>query len=289
MPSPVDVHKKNSYADAVLMRAQQRQSKLWKTTLHDEVTGEKRLWNVYGTLTPIEVTERMQQNTPIEIVRTRRAVVRKKFELTAWFDPSEEKDMMQAMSPDSQYIDTVVSAFNRKIDSEILAAAVGTAQTGKEGATSVAYDVGQDFDPGATAALTLPSLAELYLKLEEDDAINDDTIVWCIAHPKFKKQLLASADATVKIASSDYADVKALVQNKITFFMGMNFVWTTLASTNSILAYTNDCMVSGIQNTPEVHVDPRIDRQHGTQLATYLYTASARLHEDKIARVTDLA
>ena len=289
MPSPVNDHKKAAYASAVLLRVQQMRPILWETTLHDDISAEKKYWDVFGTATPVKRTSRLQPNQPQEVARTRRAVVEEEYEFTQQFDKKETREMMLAMEPTSRNIDAVQAGFAKKVDEVLIAAFDGTAFTGKEGGTATAFDSAQTLT--VSAELSVNVLLQGFEVLENNytvaDAIQRGGRIWFVANPRHKRQLLkTSANST--IANVDYADVKALVDNKVDYFAGMYFRWHPGLAAGTAFIYSDDCMIQGANPNPIVKIDEMFNNGHGKQLATYLYTAASRLHEDKIVKLASI-
>ncbi|MCB0218708.1 MAG: hypothetical protein KDH09_03360 [Chrysiogenetes bacterium] len=298
MAAQVETHMKNVFKDGVSLLAQQEMSKLQDTCLYEPLEGEKKFWDYYGSASFIERTGRNQANTPQELARSRRMISKQSYEYTELFDPRDRSRLLKALEPDSQFVRAVIAGAMRKKDDIIIAAFDGTAYSGKDGTTSVAFDNGNTpshdititYDEADSASttetpLTIGKLRRSRALLEGKDV--DESMPWfCVAHPNAKHALLRSAEVT----SADYNSVRALVDGQVNSFLGLDYRWSTRIANNDtndryVYVYRKDAVVFGMDGDIRVEIDELPEKGHAIQLAVYIDMAATRAEETKIVRI----
>lgn len=223
--SIVPVHYVNSFNANVWQLAQQKASRLQNQIRTESQKSEKDYWDFYGLSDePNERVSKYADVTPGETTRGRRMVTLKDYDKTEFVDALDKLRMIH--DPQAPISQAFQSAFGRKIDRIILAAALGTAYSGKEGATPVVLPTSQKlvaFDGSTTTGvgLNVKTLRAIKKKFNQNEV--EGQIVLVISSEE-EDSLLAS----VEVTNSDYNTVKALVAGAVDSFMSIRFIRTEL-------------------------------------------------------------
>jgi hypothetical protein len=239
-----------------------------------------------------EITARAADTTEQDQDTAKRWNRARGYDAVKLFDEFDEQLLGSIVLPTSQVVQSHAMAYQRKCDELICAAAVGTAYTGEDGTTATSLPAGQDvavnYVESGTAANSGLTVAKLRrsMFLLDDAEVGEDEERFFVGSFKQKEELLRTTEAT----SSDYSNVKALVEGKIDTFLGFKFRWTNktvLASTTDIrscFAYVK----SGIMLSDgghKVHMDIRADRNHALQIRSVARLGATRTQEEKVVRV----
>lgn len=189
-------------------------------------------------------------------------------------------DELRSISdPKSSYTIAAARSLGRKIDDVIIAAALGTSNTGETGsgtaATPSTVSVTAD-------SLSLKNVAAAKLALDDADVEEEDR--YLVINPT----LLSSALQEEKMSSADYAVVKALVNGDINTFMGFNWITSTRLSQQSGLVglvYQKYAMCLAMAAQPLVRTDERKDLSYSWQIYYELNVGAVRLEEDRIRQL----
>jgi len=181
--------------------------------------------------------------------------------------------------PKSAYTIAAARSLGRKIDDVIIAAALGTSNTGETGsgtaATPSTVSVTAD-------SLSLKNVAAAKLALDDADVEEEDRFL--VINPT----LLSSALQEEKMSSADYAAVKALVNGDINTFMGFNWITSTRLSEQSGLVglvYQKYAMCMAMAAQPLVRTDERNDLSYSWQIYYELNVGAVRLEESRIRQL----
>jgi hypothetical protein len=144
------------------------------------------------------------------------------------------------------------------MDDEIIAAAIGSANTGETGSTSTSMLAANQIANGGTD-LTVAKLRTAKKRLDLESV--DPSIPRYIAvGPEQIDALLGDTNVT----SSDFNTVKALVQGEIDTFMGFKFITTNRLSKSgnirSCFAWAEDGVALAIGKDVMARIDERSDK-----------------------------
>jgi len=193
-------------------------------------------------------------------------------------------DELRSISdPRSAYTIAAAGSLGRKIDDVILAAAVGTAYYGETGSSSVTHS-----NTVAIATVGYPTLANIVaIKKAFDDADVEEEDRIMVISPLSLSNLLQID----KMASQDYAAVKALVRGEIDSFLGFKWITTTRLSSTvglvaagsiSCIAFQRFGICLGMGAAPMVRTDERTDLSYSWQIYYELNIGAVRLEEARI-------
>ncbi|MGB1882258.1 MAG: phage capsid protein, partial [Gammaproteobacteria bacterium] len=140
------------FSSNVALLSQQRGSILRGAVREESVTGEKAFFDQVGAVAAVKRTSRHGDTPLVETPHSRRQVTLETYE---WADLIDDADKVRMLiDPTSTYAQAAAAAMGRAIDDEIIAAATGTAKTGKSGSTSTSLPAGQQIAAGS-ADLTI--------------------------------------------------------------------------------------------------------------------------------------
>lgn len=247
----------------------------------ESVTGEKAFFDQVGAAAAVKRTTRHGDTPLVETPHSRRQVTLESYE---WADLIDDADKIRMLiDPTSTYARAAAAAMGRAMDDEIIAAATGTAKTGKSGGTSTSMLAGHQIANGS-ADLTIAKL--ITAKKTLDLASVDPSIPRHIAvGPDQIEALLNNTTVT----SSDFNTVKALVQGEINSFMGFQFhVTTRLAKSGNIrtcFAWAQDGIKLAMGKDVMSKIDERSDKSYSTQVYYCATFGATRMEEEKVVQI----
>lgn len=290
MSFTVDTAFVNSYHGQLEHIFQQRGSKLRGTLREVTQNSEYDYWDRLGTADVQEINTRHSDTPHNEIEHTRRRLQVTGYDTNEYFDNQDKLRMIA--DPKSGYAEAQAYALGRKMDDIIISNLLGTAYSGKTGATTVTYDtayrIAVDYVESGGAAnsnLTIGKLRRARYLLESNDAVMDGEMITCVAHPSQKQSLLRQTEVT----SSDYAAVKALVNGEVNTFMGFNFVWTTRATSTGgnrqVLVYPPSAGLLGVAQNINVRIDELPTKRYSYQVYSTATFGATRMWEEKVIQI----
>lgn len=294
MSYQVDTALVNAYRSNLEIQFQQKGSRLRPFVRVESQNSEFEFWDRIGPTEAVEVTTRHSDTPLISTPHDRRRCSTKDFD---WADLIDRRDRIRMLAdPTSPYTQNAVYALGRKMDEQILAAAVGTAYTGKTGATSVTFPAAQELavnyvESGAPANsnLTIGKLRRIRTMLDLEEAVDYDAgeEIYLVITAHQVQSLLR----TTEVQSSDYNTVKALVNGEISTFMGIRFIrilhsmLTVAANVRDCIAFTRQALLLGVADDLMVDVGPRRDKRNSQQVYVSGSFGATRMWEEKVIRV----
>lgn len=156
-------------------------------------------------------------------------------------DPDDDDRVLA--DPKNKYVMAAANSLGRKTDAVIIAAGLGSAVSQEDRTGLVALPAAQKIAVGS-GPLDIVKLTQAKRMLDEAE-VDDDGRTFVTS-----AQGLEDLLATTQITSSDYNNVKALVQGQVDTFLGFKFVRTQLLSrvstTRSCMAFHKDAIVLGV-------------------------------------------
>lgn len=290
MSYSVDTAFVNSYHGQLEHIFQQKGSKLRGTLREVTQNSEYDYWDRLGTATVNAITTRHGDTPHNTIDHTRRRNQVIGYDSNEFFDNQDKMRMI--IDPKSGYAEAQARALGRQMDDTIISSLLGTAYSGKDGATSVTYDtayrIAVDYVESGGAAnsnLTIGKLRRALYLLESNDAIDDGEPITVVAHPSQKQSLLR----TTEVTSSDYNGIRALVNGQVDTFMGFKFIWTTRATSSGgyrqALAYPKSAGLIGVAENINVKIDERPDKRYSYQVYSTATFGSTRMWEERVIQI----
>jgi hypothetical protein len=269
------------FGSNVELLSQQMGSRLRSAVSEESVTGEKAFFDQIGSTAAQKRTSRHGSTPLMETPHSRRMVTMDEYE---WADLIDSADRVRMLAdPTSAYAQSAANAMGRSMDDVIIAAATGSASTGKSGSTSTALPAGNIVAHGS-ADMTIAKL--LSAKEILDNADVDPSIKRYIAvAPAQISALLGITSVT----SSDFNTVKALAQGQVSSFLGFEFITSTrLAVASNIrtcFAWAEDGIKLGVGKDIVSKIDERADKSYSTQVYYCAQFGATRMEEDKVVSI----
>ena len=269
------------FSSNVQLLSQQRGSLLRGAVSEESVTGEKAFFDQVGAVAAVKRSSRHGDTPLVETPHSRRMVTMDTYE---WADLIDDADKVRMLiDPTSTYAQAAAAAMGRAMDDAIIDAAIGTAKTGKSGASSTSMLSGHQIANGS-ADLTLAKLIQA--KKIFDFASFDPSITRHIdVGPDQIEALLNNTTVT----SSDFNTIKALVQGEINQFLGFTFhVTNRLAKSGNIrscFAWAEDGIKLAVGKDVMAKIDERADKSYSTQVYYCATFGATRMEEEKVVQI----
>ena len=272
----------NQFSANVQMLSQQMGSLLRNAVDTESVNGEKAFFDQVGQAAAVLRTSRHQDTPLVDTPHTRRMVTMSDYEYADLIDDQDKVRLL--VDPTSTYSRAAAAAMGRAMDDVIITAALGTANTGKDGSTSTALPSGQKIAHGS-AGLTI---AKLVSAKELLDAASVDPSIprYIVVSPKQISDLLNNTTVT----SSDFNTVKALAQGEINSFVGFQFIVSNRLNTDSnsdrqVIAFASDGIKLAVGKEPAARIDERADKSYSTQVYYCQSIGATRMEEEKVVEI----
>jgi hypothetical protein len=272
------------YSANIQMLSQQMGSLLRDAVRNESVVGKDAYFDQIGKVTAVLKTSRHSDTPQIDTPHSRRRVSLADYEFADLIDQQDKVRLL--IDPTSSYAKAAAYAMGRAMDDVIIAAALGTANTGVSGGTPVTFPAGNIV--AANTGGTGMNIAKLAAAKQILDAGDVD--------PSIKRHIIVSpqeiADLlnTTTVTSSDFNTVKALVQGEIDSFMGFKFhVSNRLvdngAANTQCIAFAEDGILLGIGKDVTARIDERADKSYATQVYYCQTIGATRMEEAKVVSV----
>ncbi len=266
----------------ISMLSQQMGSLLRTAVDVESVNGEKAFFDQVGSAAAVLRTSRHADTPLVDTPHSRRMVTLSDYEYADLIDDADKVRLL--VDPTSTYSRAAAAAMGRAMDDVVIAAALGTAKTGKDGGTDTTLPSGQKIAHGS-AGLTL---AKLLSAKETLDAASVDPSIprHIIVSPKQISDLLNNTTVT----SSDFNTVKALAQGELSSFVGFNFIVSNRLTTDSnsdrqVIAFASDGIKLAMGKEPQARIDERADKSYSTQVYYCQSIGATRMEEEKVVEI----
>ena len=272
------------YSANIQMLSQQMGSLLRDAVRNESVVGKDAYFDQIGKVTAILKTSRHSDTPQIDTPHSRRRVSLADYEFADLIDQQDKVRLL--IDPTSSYAKAAAYAMGRAMDDVIIAAALGSANTGVSGGTAVALPAGN------IVAANLGGTGMNIAKLASAKNILDTGDV----DPSIKRHIIVSpteiADLlnNTTVTSSDFNTIKALVHGEIDSFMGFKFhVSNRLvdngASNTQCIAFAEDGILLGVGKDVTARIDERSDKSYATQVYYCQTIGATRMEEAKVVSV----
>jgi len=273
------------YSANIQMLSQQMGSLLRDAVRNESVTGKDAYFDQIGKVTAQLKVSRHSDTPQIDTPHSRRRVSLADYEFADLIDQQDKVRLL--IDPTSSYAKAAAYAMGRAMDDVIIAAALGTANTGVSGGTAVPLPASNIVAVGTGGANTM-NIAKLAAAKQILDAGDVD--------PSIKRHIIVSPTEiqdllnNTTVTSSDFNTVKALVQGEIDSFMGFKFhVSNRLvdngASNTQCIAFAEDGILLGVGKDVTARIDERADKSYATQVYYCQTIGATRMEEAKVVSV----
>lgn len=273
----------NQYKSNVQLLSQQMPSKFAPCVRVESVRGERAYFEQIGAVEAQLWGARHSDTPQFDTPHARRALDPQAYN---WADLIDDPDRVRTLiDPTSPYATNAVYAFNRKKDDIIIAAALGTANTGHDGTTAVALPASQKIDAGGTTPMTLGKLIEARQLFRQND-VDESIPLYIAVSPDALSSLLGDGVT----ASADYNTVRALVRGDINTFMGFTFIVTSRlpdvgTGGKSCIAWAKDGILLGVGREIRTRISERADKNYSTQVFCSMDLGATRMEEVKVVQI----
>ena len=273
------------YSANIQMLSQQMGSLLRDAVRNESIVGKDAYFDQIGKVTAQLKVSRHADTPQIDTPHSRRRVSISDYEFADLIDQQDKVRLL--IDPTSSYAKAAAYAMGRAMDDVIIAAALGSANTGVAGGTAVPLPAGNITAVGTGGANTM-NIAKLALAKATLDAGDVDPSIkrHIVVSPTEISDLLNSTTVT----SSDFNTVKALVQGEIDSFMGFKFHVSNRLTTNAngdtqCIAFAEDGILLGIGKDVTARIDERSDKSYATQVYYCQTIGATRMEEAKVVSV----
>ena len=192
----------NQFSSNVQLLSQQMGSLLRNAVDVETVNGEKAFFDQVGSAAAVERTTRHGDTPIVDTPHSRRQVSLSDFEYSDLIDDQDKVRLL--IDPTSNYAKAAAAAIGRSMDSVIISAFTGSAQTGKTGSTATALPSAQKI-VHASGGLTIAKLISAKQKLDEQ-SVDPSIRRFIIVSPKQISDLLNNTTVT----SADFNTVNKI-------------------------------------------------------------------------------
>jgi hypothetical protein len=273
------------YSANIQMLSQQMGSLLRDAVRNESVVGKDAYFDQIGKVTAILKTSRHSDTPQIDTPHSRRRCSLADYEFADLIDQQDKVRLL--IDPTSSYAKAAAYAMGRAMDDVIIAAALGSANTGVSGGTAVTLPAGNIVAVGTGGANTM-NIAKLAAAKNILDTGDVD--------PSIKRHIIVSpteiADLlnNTTVTSSDFNTIKALVHGEIDSFMGFKFhVSNRLvdngAANTQCIAFAEDGILLGVGKDVTARIDERSDKSYATQVYYCQTIGATRMEEAKVVSV----
>lgn len=279
------------YRNNVTFLLQQNSSLFREAVMNTVQAAEFEYHERIGATSMVENTSRHGDTPLIYTPHDRRRLSLRDFD---WADLIDKKDKIRTLiDPTSPYAINASMAAMRQQDDIIIEAFYATAQTGKTGTGSVAFDSTNmrvainyvESGGAANSGLTIGKLRRARTLLRTREVMKDDP--WNIGvSPEQIQDLLQ----TTSVTSSDFNTIKALVQGEVNSFMGFQFIesnrLTELATNQRRCPFwIKSGMLFASGQEIEVDIGPRRDKRNSTQVYVNATFGAVRMEEFRVGDI----
>jgi hypothetical protein len=286
-------HYQTQFADNWEHLLQQKDSRLEGKCRRATISGKERQFSQLGKSKMRLITTRNGKTIASDTPMAKRWVRPQGYDEVTHIDEFDDIALGELPAPDSEHVVSHSMAAKRTMDEVIIAALEGTAYIGTTGTDAVDVPAGQkvavDYVKSGSAAnsgLILDKLTKAKFILDSNEVEEEDRYFLHSA-----KQLQDLLDNAIEVKSSDYNNVKALVDGKVSRFLGFTFCMLELltidASTDirTCIAYHKAGVLLGIGQDKKVNMDIRADLNHTVQIRTTLLLGATRMEEERVVLV----
>lgn len=286
-------HYQTDFSDNWEFLLQQEDSRLESSVTKVTVKGKERTFDQLGKSKMRLITTRNGKTVPSDTPMAKRWLRPRGYDEVTYIDEFDDVALGELPTPQSEHVKSHAMAAKRTMDEVIIAALEGTAYIGVDGTTAVdvpaTQKVAVDYVQSGVAAnsgLTLAKMARAKYILDHNEVPLDGRYLAVSA-----KQINDLLVNVIEIKSSDYNEVKALVDGKINRFMGFEFRVTelltlvTATDVRTCIAYHKDGIALGIGKNEQARIDIRPDLNHTIQIRTTMMIGATRKEEERVVLI----
>jgi hypothetical protein len=278
----IDQHLVDQFSAQVHVVAQQEQNRLRPfMTMQPFSNAERWFYDGLGTIEPRKLSGRVNPVIFSEIDHHRRLITKERWAIAL---PIDKQDVQSKLGdPQGLYARAIVSGMQRQIDREIVAKAVASAYTGRDGSTVLTAAQDGVLTVDGTGGLDYVDLLELNQNYVDSEVSIEETIMPALTITGSEERDMLQM---IELTSGDYNRQFNVEKGKVTQAVGMQIVKFGGAVASPILdvnAGVRDClsfaprgMVLGMSQEIDIQVEERSDYHDVTQVEGILSFGVAR-------------
>lgn len=272
---------------------QQKVSKLREYVQVDTISGKEKSYNQMAATSMRLITSRSGVTTAQETATAKRWVREKGYDAVTLFDEFDRELLGSVVLPTSETVNNHAMAYKRTCDQVIIDALGGTNYIGETGVTPVDLPAAQKVAVNyvtsgspANSGLTLAKIIKAKSILGKNEVEDGEELIMVYT----QQQLDDLLNNVNEVKSSDYNQIKALVEGSIDRFMGFKWVRTQLCPLDTatdvrrIYAYVKSG-VTLADSGRQVYMDIRADLNHSLQIRSVARLGATRREEGKIVEI----
>jgi hypothetical protein len=285
MSTSVDTAFVVQFGDDVFHLSQQMDSRLRNAVDVDEgVVGEMARYDRLGTKDMQERLTRHGDTPFMDVEHTRRQVDLADFEWNTYLDNLDKLKLL--IDPASEYQVSARASAGRRFDDTIIAAANGTAKTGKTGSGSQALTTAQKILV-ASAGLTLAKIISSSKILNKAEVEKTDRFL------AYGAEQLEDVLGDGTITSADYNTARLLQSGDIDTFMGYTWINSERlaldgSSNRLLLAWQRRGIKLAVGMDTMSRIDERNDKSYATQVYFSMSLGAVRMEEESVVQIACL-
>lgn|SRR5215217_2263080 len=286
-------HYQTDFADNWDFLVQQKDSRLENKVMRYTVKGKERTFSQLGKSKMRLITTRNGTTIPSDTVMAKRWLRPKGYDEVTWIDQLDPVALGELPAPESEHVVQHARAAKRTMDEVIIAALEGTAYIGVDGTTAVDVPASQKvavdyvISGGAVnSGMTLAKWTRAKYILDKNEVEAEGR--YFVHSAKQLQDLLTNV---IEIKSSDYNNVKSLVDGTVNKFLGFECVMTELLTLDvatdirTCIAYQKEGIALGIGLEKTVKIDILPTQNHTVQIRTVIMIGATRKEEERVVLV----
>lgn len=282
-------HFQTDFGDNWNHLVQQMDSRLKSRVDRLPINGKERTISQIASGTMRLITTRNGKTVPSDSTLAKRWVRLQGYDEVTYIDEFDDQSLGDLPAPESAHVQRHAYAANRVCDEVIIAALEGTAYIGETGTDEVdltsAQEVIVNFS-GSNEGLTLGKVLEAKRILDTNEVEQEGRYLVHSAQQLY--DMLANVD---QVRSSDYVNVKALVEGTVSRFCGFEWVMTELLTLNAstdvrtVIAYQKKGCVLCMGQERKVKISIRDDLNETIQVRTVIQLGATRTEEERVVLI----
>lgn len=277
MASTTDTNFYNNYSSMLMLLVQQRAAKLRPVVDVEMATGEKHFFNRLGKVAADEVLVQFQDLVIEDAPHSRRMATLRKYVKTLGIDEFDLNRMN--LDPAGAYAQTLAAALGRKFDEVVVAAALGTAATGKDGAGTQAFDSNMSIAAGGTG-FTVLKFHQALAKLQANDVDISSEPVFLLLPATGIEDLMAESAFT----SADYQDIRPLAGTRLPSFRGVQIIHTQTLALKGVMM-TQGAVKVAMAADISTKVKDQVSKVDTNTITSTMVCGAVRMEEERIVEI----
>lgn len=277
MSNTVDSNFVNQYSAMLNLVVQQEGARLRPMVDVEMATGEKHFFNRLGKVAADEVLVQFQDLVIEDAPHSRRMASLRKYVKTLGIDDFDLARMN--LDPAGEYARALSNCLGVKFDQVVLAAALGTAATGKDGAGTASFDSNMSIAAGG-AGFTVAKFHQA-LKLLQANRVNIASEAILLAIPAAGIEDLMAENA---FTSADYQDMRPLAGTGLPRFRGVTIIHSEEVSLKGVMM-TQGAVKVAMARDMKVEIKDQPNKIDTKTITATMVMGAVRMEEERVVEV----